>query len=102
MFVVPKPEGSKPENRFEFKITRKTYSIPFMQYISTEGSDYVDSLAENPVTEIKMIRGILGIECPEASEELKHLTNDQVLALFTAWNENSTATVGESSASEGS
>lgn len=102
MFVVPKSAGAKKENRFSFKISTKTYSVPFVQYLSGEGASYLESLADNPVSEATMLRNMIAIECPEAVDEIKSLANDQVAALSVAWAEASTSSAGESSASEGS
>lgn len=102
VFVVPASEGDKPENRFSFKIGRKTYTVPFIQYLSGPGSEYIDSVAVNPVPETTMVRRVLLIECPAAEDEIKSLANDQIMSLFKGWTETSSATVGESSASEGS
>lgn len=101
MFVVPKAEGSKKENRFEFKITRKTYSVPFIQYL---GGDATEFLSENGALmgEVALTRKLIAFECPEASEEVRTLSNDQVQALSKAWAEASNATVGESAASDNS
>jgi hypothetical protein len=104
MFVVPKSEGSKKENRFTFKLSErgKTHSVPFLQYIGGEAAEYIESLAVKPVSEATMLRNLIRIECPEAFDEIRKLANDQVAALSVAWAEESEASAGESQASEGS
>lgn len=102
LFVVPKSEGSKKENRFPFKVTSKQYSVPFLQFLGGEAAEYLESLHDKPTSEATMLRNLIKIECPEAYDEIRKLANDQVAALSVAWAEASAASVGESSASEGS
>lgn len=99
LFVVPKPEGEKPENQFQFKVSRKAYRVPFIQYLSGDASEFLSEHGAS-MTEVAIMRRLIAIECPDAEEEVRKLSNDQMLALSAAWAEASNGTVGESEASE--
>ena len=101
MFVVPASEGSKKENRFEFKIGQKKYSVPFIQFLSGEGAEFLDDQGGR-LTEAVLARRLLVMECPEAGEAVRSLAADQATALSRAWVEASTASAGESLASDDS
>lgn len=101
MFVVPKAEGAKKENRFDFKIGTKSYSVPFIQYLGGLASAYAeDNMAIK--SEISLMRELMIIECPDAEDAIRALSVDQCKALSDAWNEASTGSAGESSASDNS
>lgn len=101
MFVVPKAEGSKKENRFDFKIGTKSYSLPFIQYLGGLAAAYAE---ENMAikSEVSLMRELVIIECPDSEDAVRALSVDQCKALADAWNEASTGSVGESSASDDS
>lgn len=101
MFVVPKPEGDKKENRFEFKIGTKARSIPFIQFLGGIAAEY----AERNISlksEVALMKELAIIECPDAEDEIRGLSADQAKALIEAWGDASNASVGESSASDDS
>lgn len=104
--VVPPSEGSKPENRYHFKASdranAKVYSVPFIQYLSGEGNEYLETVAEKPLSEATLLRNMIRIECPEAYDEVRKMSNDQVSWISQEWAKASTASVGESSASDDS
>jgi hypothetical protein len=99
--IVPKSEGSKRPNRFAFRCRDggKVYSVPKPQYLSGDGSDYIESAIADKVDEIRMTRRLLIIECPEAEDEIRRMAGDQIAHLSNQWAEASTATVGESDGS---
>ncbi|KAA0021807.1 hypothetical protein [Antrihabitans cavernicola] len=104
VFTVPKSLGSKRVNRFPFRVADggKVFSVPFVQYLSGAGADYLEEAAEKGHDEIRLTRRLVEIESPDASEAVAKMSRDQVKALGEAWAEASTASVGESLASDNS
>jgi len=101
VFVVPAPESEKPENRFHFKLGRKTYSVPFFQFLGPEAVTWFE-LNGRTAQEFTMVRQVIPIECPESKEAIRGLSADQAVALSEAWTKASKVTPGKSSASDDS
>lgn len=106
--VVPPSEGKKPENRYYFKCEERedapVYSVPHVQYLSGVGTDYMEAVTTGQIVvgDFASIREMIAIECPEAKDDLKKLSKDQVMWISGEWGKASTASVGESSASDDS
>jgi hypothetical protein len=105
-FQVPEPGGSKPENRFEFTIKDKTYSIPKLEYLSAEAASFIEDMSMGKISDVgftEYIRALFVKAEPKLpATALKGLSRDQLTALRDAWYESSKVTAGESSASESS
>lgn len=96
-FSVPESKRSIKQNRFEFKVGTKSYSIPKLNYLPVESMESFEG--DNPTP----IRGLLAAcDNDAAKDALRKLDGEQIEALMNAWQEASGVTVGESSASEGS
>ena len=80
----------------------KTYSVPLLQFLSGAAADVLDDAAEKGWNEAKLIRKLIAVEAPEAIDAVGKLANDQVEAVSAAWAEASTASLGESPASDDS
>lgn len=106
--VVPPSEGEKPENRYYFKCSdaadAPVYSVPFVQYLSGTGTDYMEAVTTGKlvVGDLESVRQMIIIECPEAEADLKKMSKDQIMWISSEWGKASTASVGESSASDDS
>lgn len=91
-FQVPASKASINQNRFEFELDGKSYSIPKLQYIKPSLMKRLNG------QDAEMLVLSLVDEYHEGlSDEFDSL--DQMLALYEAWAEASGLTVGESSGS---
>lgn len=102
VFNVPKAAGDKKENRFAFRAKDggKVYSVPFMQYVSGAGAEFMEDAVEQKLDEVRMTRGLLSIECPQAKDAIRGMAMDQIVSLSRAWAAASTASLGESLGSD--
>lgn len=92
MFKVPTSDGEKPENRFEFSIAEKSYSVPKLGFAPVEAS----LLFEQGYR----IEGLIACAgSAEASAALRLLATDQLTALEQAWIAASRVSPGESDGS---
>ncbi|MGW4090038.1 hypothetical protein [Nocardia sp. NPDC004750] len=105
-YQVPEPGGEKPENRFEFSIKGKTYSVPKIEFLPDEASSFLEAMSTGKISDVgytEYIRTLFAKAEPKLSANaLKGLARDQLTALRDAWYESSKVTPGESSASESS
>lgn len=92
MFVVPESGATKPENRFEFTVGEKKYSVPKLGFVSGEahalierGEDYAGSCA--------------AFDDPEARAVYEGLSRDQRKEFDQAWIAASRVSPGESEGS---
>ncbi|CAM4134503.1 hypothetical protein NONI108955_10960 [Nocardia ninae] len=104
VYTVPKSQGAKRENRFYFRAKDggKVYSVPKLQYLSGDGSDYIEQAIADEVDEIRMTRRLLIVECPAAEQDIRRMAGDQIADLSVAWAEKSTVDMGESDGSDDS
>ena len=105
VYNVPKSEGAKKGNRFAFRAVDggKVFSVPFLQYLSGDGAEFIETSIEGGrADEARLTRGLIAIECPAAAEAVRKMANDQVIGLSQAWAAASTASLGESEGSEDS
>ncbi|WP_431941679.1 hypothetical protein [Nocardia grenadensis] len=102
--TVPASAGSKKANRYEFRCKPggTVYSVPKVQYLSGEGSDFIEEAIKADMTEITLTRRLLMIECPEAADEIRAMAGDQIMFISRRWAEASNITPGESEGSENS
>lgn len=95
MFKVPESEANKPENRFEFEIAGKAYSMPKLSYAPVEAS-ILFAQGYN-------VEGL--VACADDQDTrvaLNLLTGDQLKALEKALIEASRVAPGESDSSDDS
>ncbi|WP_330253142.1 hypothetical protein OG874_00555 [Nocardia sp. NBC_00565] len=106
VFQIPEPGGSKPENRFEFELKSKTYSIPKAEYLSSDASKFLEDMSTGKISDVgftEYIRILFFKAEPKLPKALfEGLSRDQLTALRDAWYAASKVTTGESSASESS
>ncbi|OZD23816.1 hypothetical protein CH253_08110 [Rhodococcus sp. 06-156-3C] len=107
VYNVPESGAEKKENRFAFRIKDangkgkdKVYSVPKLEFLSGETSEYIADLVGKAYNETTVTRNMLSLENPDCAEAVRKLRKDQVDALSAQWAEASAVTVGESSASE--
>lgn len=94
-FNVPASEKDNPENRFEFTIGEKAYSVPKLGFAPVEAS----LLFEQGFS----AEGLLACsDDPEIAADLRRLNQDQLNALEAAWVKASRVAPGESRSSAGS
>lgn len=92
MYQVPQSKKSIKQNRFEFKVEGKTYSIPLLKHLPVKAAE----LFEND----RPIAGLLaGADSDTARDAIRSLDSDQLEGLMQAWQEASGIEAGESSAS---
>lgn len=104
-FQIPEPGGSLPENRFEFEHKGKTFSLPKIEYLPNEATEYLEGINAGSLPDpgfTAFIRTFMTKADPKVAPAIKALTRDQLVALRNAWYEASKVTTGESSASEDS
>lgn len=95
MFKVPESDSKKPENRFEFELNGKTYSVPKFSFATLEAAILFD--------QGRYAEGVLeSIDDPEVRAIVRALNKDQFQALDEAWSEASRVSPGESEGSAGS
>lgn len=113
VFKVPESKASIKQNQFEFTLPggKKVYSLPKMQYISSDLRERMQSVGSalkadvdagrEPSPEAAAEMGRLQRELFEkyAPELYKKVSDDQLEAIQEAWQEASNITLGESSPS---
>jgi hypothetical protein len=98
VFQVPPSKASVKQNRFEFQLpgSKKTYSVPKLQYVKPSLALQFDEL-----TEVQIANLLFGEYLPDVFPLLEDAT--QLEALLEAWKAASEGVgVGESEASAGS
>lgn len=92
MFIVPESDAKKPENRFEFQVGDKTYSVPKLGFVSGEASLMFEQGRE--------IEGSLAaFDDDEARTIYAGLSRDQRTAFDADWIAASKVSPGESQGS---
>jgi hypothetical protein len=92
-FDVPTSKKSIRQNRFEFTLDGKTFSIPLLKFAPVEAAE---AFEQN-----RNVAGILlCCENDEARDAIRSLDGDQFGALIDAWKKASGIGTGESEASE--
>ena len=124
VFQVPASKASVKQNQFEFEIPvevvdengktkkqKKKYSLPKMQYISSDLRERMQRASlplkraidagEQPSPEEQVESSIIQRELFEkyAPDLYQHVSDDQIQAIQAAWQEASGITLGESSPS---
>ncbi|QGJ92008.1 tail assembly chaperone [Gordonia phage Keelan] len=100
VFVVPASKSTAAENQFKFKLGTKTFTIPKMQYLPGDAIDFMDQKAKEVALEWLLMRHLFMFLVPKAEDQIRSMSRDQIDALSKAWDDASTADLGESSASE--
>lgn len=113
VFQVPTSKASIDQNQFKFQLpgSRKTYTLPKMQYISSDLRERMQSAG----TRLKTVIDAGGTPDPESAAEMGKIqrelfekyapglyelvTDDQIEAIQEAWQEASGISLGESSPS---
>lgn len=113
VFEVPASKASIKQNQFEFKLpgSKKVYSIPKMQYISSDLRERMQRCGSH----LKSVIDSGGEPDPEAMAEMgtiqrelfetyvpdlyEKVSDDQIEAIQEAWQKASEITLGESSPS---
>lgn len=91
-FEVPASKKSIAQNRFEFTLDDRTYSIPLLKFATVEAAEALE--------EDRTVRAVmLACETEEAADAVRSLDGEQFNALVSAWAEASGITVPESLAS---
>jgi hypothetical protein len=105
IYEIQPSAASKPENRFEFKLSgsKKTYSVPLLQFIPPQLALDFPNLDENDISSVMEFMGKF-LHRISPKEDILALFEDQqqFMEWFGAWQDASTATLGESTASEDS
>jgi hypothetical protein len=92
-FDVPQSKRSIKQNRFEFTLDGKTYSIPLLKFAPVEAAEHFE-VNHN-------VAGILACcETKAARDVVRAMDRSQFAALMDAWQKASGITTGESEASE--
>lgn len=113
VFQVPESRASIKQNVFEFKVpgSKKTWVLPKLQYLNADQSERLTATSAR----MKATRDEGGKIDPTLAAEISHLQREiieehcpglyalidgeQMSALIEAWQEASTVSLGESSAS---
>lgn len=97
MYEVPKSKKSLKQNQFEFKLGGEVYRVPLLQYMKPSvARKFTDNMNEFDAA-------ALVFEATEQPDLLEKFDDfEQVAAFVQAWQEASTVTAGESSASSNS
>lgn len=91
MFEIPESKRAKPENRFEFELAGKDFTIPLLKFAPVEASEHFEAQ--------RQVAGIIACcENDAAKDAIRSLDGEQFGALMAAWQEASGITVGESRA----
>lgn len=99
-FVVPKSKASIKQNRFDFQIGSKKFSVPLLKYIDGEKVDQMaEAEGKGGIAAIAAAYGLFGDPGTPAGIAVRTLDQEQLEALTNAYMEASGVTVGESSAS---
>lgn len=91
-FQVPASKRSIAQNRFEFEVGGKTYSIPLMKFVPAGVMEQFEN--EKNITGLMMLA-----DSDEQRDAMRLLEQEQIEALLSAWAEASDVSLGESSAS---
>lgn len=97
MYEVPKSKKSLKQNQFEFKLGGKIRRVPLMQYMKPAVAlQFADGMNEMAAARLLFD----ATDQPELLEEFDDML--QVMEFVQAWQEASTVSAGESSASSSS
>lgn len=110
VFEVPASKASIQQNQFEFKLpgSKKTYSLPKMQYISSDLRERMQSVGgalkadvdagrePDPAAAAEMGRIQRELFEKYAPDLYKQVSDDQLEVIQEAWQEASGITLGES------
>lgn len=92
MFLVPESDAKKPENRFEFQVGEKKYSVPKLGFVNGEASLLLE--------QDKNLEGLIAaFDDDEAREAYKSLQTDQRAKFNKEWVSASKVSPGESDSS---
>lgn len=97
VYEVPASKASIKQNRFEFKVGQKTYSLPKMQYLSLNQMALMQTIDESASVET-IVHAFVSVDSA-AGKAIGALDQEQVKGLFAAWQAESNISVGESLAS---
>lgn len=93
-FKVPESKASKGQDRFEFEIEGKSYSIRKAKFLSVGDAERL----ENPES-ASVVLDLFGKAGTKAGDAVRGLDQEQFSALVEAWQADSKVTLGESAAS---
>jgi hypothetical protein len=97
MYEVPKSKKSLKQNQFEFKLNGKVHRVPLLQYMRPAvAREFKDGMNELQAAELLF----KATGQPDLMDEFDDF--QQVADFVAAWQEASTVTAGESSASSAS
>lgn len=96
VYEVPAAKRSLKQNVFEFKVGAKTFSVPKFEHLSV---GVLESVETAPSNAIGPYLAVFGEADSPAGKAIRTLDKDQLTALIAAWQQDSSVTVGESSAS---
>lgn len=105
VYKVKPSAANKPENRFEFSMpgSKKTYSLPLLQYVPPQLALDLPSLKEDDPADVMRFMGKF-LHRISPKEDIIGLFDDQeqFMDWFQAWQDASTVSLGESGASDAS
>lgn len=91
-FQVPPSKKSIRQNRFEFEVDGRTYSMPLLKFLPVASAEEFER--EHNVAGV-----LAAVDSEEAKAVLRAMDGEQIAALIDAWQEESGVGVGESVAS---
>lgn len=94
VFQVPASKKSKGQDRFDFELDGKSYSVKRSKFLSVGEQEIIGN---GGVTE--MIDTVFGARGTELGDAIRELDEDQYVALIEAYNADSGVTPGESAGS---
>lgn len=99
-YQVPKSKASIKQNRFEFSIDGKTYSVPLLKYLSGNKIEEIAAAEDKGgMASIVVSFSIFGDKGTPAGDAVRTLDQDQLGELNDAYMKASGISVGESEAS---
>lgn len=99
-FVVPKSKASIKQNRFEFQIDGTKYDVPLLKYLAGDKIEQIAAAeSKGGIAAVAAAYGLFGERGTPAGDAVRHLDQEQLEALTSAYMDASGVSVGESSAS---
>lgn len=99
VFKIPAPAGHLKKNRFEFDLEGETLSLPKMEYVPSEADDWLRDMIGKRLQTREYVIGFATACDAAVGGKLAQakFSRDQWDAFYTAWQEASKVTEGESS-----
>jgi hypothetical protein len=96
VYEVPASKASIRQNKFEFKIGGKSYTVPKFAYLPVSVAEILENTPDDAVGPYL---DIFGTKDTPVGKAVRTLDKDQLVGLIQAWQGDSDVTAGESEAS---